>query len=343
MKNPKVYSLTGHGIIRRKKLADDGKSLRSQKSFSDDPFAERPSSSPINRTPTSFETRLKEDISINQTQEIIPDLPSRAQHPDELPQPRLKKSRPSTVVYDADFDALFSSSPLAQSTPRIRLNPTFQDGRATLKNVPADTPSFFDPETSSVSRYSDMDIDIPFVATNHDLMGLDVKKKTSQTKNVGLATKSRDGKRMKKHPSPSKAELEVLESAMPDFPEQMSRSQTFNNLNSLSAMGYESTLPHGVLTSRDSNTKLPIPKPCEKGKGFGKYLKPDLTRTAGTMPELSKSKIPRLSDGASAKVRLEARQERRFMTRDPRDDINGGDLMDIDELQWDRTALMRRR
>lgn len=48
--NPKIYTLTGHGNVRRKPLADDGKSLRSRKSndHPDDPFSERPQSSKYN-------------------------------------------------------------------------------------------------------------------------------------------------------------------------------------------------------------------------------------------------------------------------------------------------------
>lgn len=46
LKNPKIFTLTGHGNIRRKPLAEDGKSLRSRKSTErvEDPFAEFPSS-----------------------------------------------------------------------------------------------------------------------------------------------------------------------------------------------------------------------------------------------------------------------------------------------------------
>jgi len=51
-----------------------------------------------------------------------------------------------------DFDDLLSSSPVAQSTPRIRLEPSFDEfGKKTLKNVPADAHSLFD--------NSDMDVD----------------------------------------------------------------------------------------------------------------------------------------------------------------------------------------
>lgn len=281
-------------------------------------------------------------MSIDQGQEYVPDLPSRAQHLDDLPLPRSKKTRPS-VIYDTDFDALFSSSPLAQSTPRIRLEPTFQDGRTTLKNVPADTRSLFDPESSG-SRYSDMDVDTSLVATNNESHEMDVKQKKLQTKDIAYVVKPNGGKRMKKHPSPSKAELESLENAMTDFPdEQMSRSQTYTNLSNFSAMDYESTSAVGALASKDANTKLPIPKTREKRRGFEKYLKPSLTRSAGTMPDLSRSKIPRYSDGSLGKIRLEARPERQFVTKGARDDINGGDLMDIDELQWEQTALMGRR
>lgn len=335
LKKQKIYNLTGHGIIERKQVAEDGRSLRSRQSASDDPFSERPNSSRYTRTPTSFETRLTEDMSIDPP-ERIPDLPTREHQADELPCSLSKRSRGSTLVYDTEFDALVSSSPVAQSTPRIRLEPTFEDGKKKLRNVPADTRSLFDPDNSSAAQFSDMDVDTPPTSMGNDHRESDSNTMSYDMKDFSLSAKSRDAKRMKKHPSPSKAELEVLEQSMTGFPRRVERSQTLHNLGDIED---SNTPAAGVLSVRDKNSKLPAPKSREQDDGFGKYLKPTLTRATGTMPDLSKSKIPRLSDTSLGKVRLEPRQERRFRTRDD----TGDDHMDIDELQWDRTALMGRR
>jgi len=82
LKNPKVYSLTGSGIIHRKPVADDGKSLRSVKSSiksrqsGEDSSLEAPQSSVLTRTPTSFETKLGDEISLDRSREFVRDLPS---------------------------------------------------------------------------------------------------------------------------------------------------------------------------------------------------------------------------------------------------------------------------
>lgn len=55
---------------------------------------------------------------------------------------------------DPDFEALFSSSPLGSSTPRLRLEPTFvENGHKVLQSVPTESPSYFDS--------AEMDVDQP--------------------------------------------------------------------------------------------------------------------------------------------------------------------------------------
>jgi hypothetical protein len=67
-------------------------------------------------------------------------------------------STPTDTDRYHNFDDLLSSSPVAQSTPRIRLEPSFDEcGKKTLKNVPADSHSLFD--NSDVGHYSDMEVD----------------------------------------------------------------------------------------------------------------------------------------------------------------------------------------
>jgi hypothetical protein len=80
---PKVNKSTSSGIIQRKPVADDGKSLRNVKSSSirsrqsgEDLFLQGLQSSVMTRTPTSFESKPEDEMSLNQSSEFIPDLPS---------------------------------------------------------------------------------------------------------------------------------------------------------------------------------------------------------------------------------------------------------------------------
>ncbi|KAL5324515.1 hypothetical protein ACEPPN_009061 [Leptodophora sp. 'Broadleaf-Isolate-01'] len=308
-KNPKIYTLTGHGNVRRKPLADDGKSLRSRKSTDhpDDPFSERPHSSSITRTPTSFENRLRDDASYDQGSEFIPDLPSRCHTPKYT---REKKVR--TSIYDDDFDAMLSSSPFAQSTPRIRLEPTFEeDGKKMLKNVSADTRSLFD------SDQMDIDSDTMSKAPSSQEP---VKRKNSLVKDYGVRYHS--SKKVKKHPSPSKAELEGLERALQDFLPR-SPSEGFPPLDDIYPLG-ESLAPAAALAPRDPNTKL------QDVKRRGMKLEP--LKITESMPILLSQ--PKKSLPASPRQNISPIDvSRRYMSRN-----TIADQMDIDELQWDDTA-----
>jgi hypothetical protein len=83
--NPKVFTLTGHGVIRRKPVADDGKSLRSIKSSiksrqsADGSFLGSRQSSILTRTPTSFENLFGDDMSLGQSSKFVPDVPSMSE------------------------------------------------------------------------------------------------------------------------------------------------------------------------------------------------------------------------------------------------------------------------
>ncbi|KAG4436417.1 hypothetical protein IFR05_008110 [Cadophora sp. M221] len=308
-KNPKIYTLTGHGNVRRKPLADDGKSLRSRKSTDhpDDPFSERPHSSSITRTPTSFENRLRDDASYDQGSEFIPDLPGRCHTPKYT---REKKVR--TSIYDNDFDAMLSSSPFAQSTPRIRLEPTFEeDGKKILKNVPADTRSLFD------SDQMDIDSDTMSKAPSSQEP---VKRKNSLVKDYGVRYHS--SKKVKKHPSPSKAELEGLERALQDFLPR-SPSEGFPPLDDIYPLG-ESLAPAAALAPRDPNKKL------QDVKRRGMKLEP--LKMTESMPILLSQ--PKKSLPASPRQNISPIDgNRRYMSHN-----NIADQMDLDELQWDDTA-----
>ena len=336
-KNPKVFNLTGHGIVPRKPVADDGRSIRSRKSNSTDPSSERPGSSGVTRTPTNLELSLNDDMSIDPNHEIIPDLPtSRPQSlKDSLPRGRKLKGSPLSNAYGTEnFDGLLSSSPLAQSTPRIRLEPTVEEnGRRTLKNVPVDFYSLFDPDTSSV-----MDVDsVPVNVQTGESFGVHIKRKSSLLRESALGFRCHS-KRTKKHPSPDKGELEGMEKILQEHP-PFGTSESLILDRAVEAQDetptyFSSALTSPVLSPRDPNPRVQSQsKSVEKRRrSIGLFPKSDLSGAGASSPDIrkrskiAKSLIPKPAVTPNTRPRQD---NRRFI----RDGIFSDSAMDIDELQ----------
>jgi hypothetical protein len=239
LQNLKISKMMGHGNVPRKPLADDGKSLRSRKS-DDDPFSERPFSRSTTRKPVGSQSRLRDDMSLDESSDDSPALPSRAVTPE-----RYKRGLPRRPATVPDFDALLSSSPLAQSTPRLRLEPTFEEnGKKVLKNVLAESRSVFDLDPDNSMLTSDMEIDgVDVPSRRVSVYSADVpRRKSSQTRQYRASLGNHGSKRMKKHPSPSKAELERLEYALRNFSTPSQEAEDF--------------VTSGVLTPKDGNLSL---------------------------------------------------------------------------------------
>ena len=280
-------------------------------------------------------------MSIDPNSEMIPDLPSsRPQSSREsLRRGKKLKGSPLSNTYDTEnFDALLSSSPLAQSTPRIRLEPTLEEsGRRTLKNVPADSRSLFDPDTSS-----DMDVDCtPVNPQTGEFLGFHIKRKNSLLKESALGFQCHS-KGTKKHPSPDKAELEGMEKLMQEHP-PFGTSETLVLPGTIEAQDkaptyFGSAFSAPVLAPRDSNPKIQDQaKGIEKRKRLGLFQKSELSRTVASSPDIHKrsktpkSLIPKPADTANTKPR----QDNRYSLRD---EVFNGTAMDIDELQRNESA-----
>ena len=67
----------------------------------------------------------------------------------------LRRKQTTHFNYEANIDAMLSSSPADQSTPRLRLEPTENAGTRSLTSVPTGDPSFFDSEMSTGSVEDD--------------------------------------------------------------------------------------------------------------------------------------------------------------------------------------------
>lgn len=334
--NSKVQSITGHGTIKRKPLAEDGKSLKSHQS-SDDPFSDDPHSSSIARTPTSFENRLKRESSSDRTHEFVPPFPERPSFPSEL-LPRASRYRNGQPSIDVDFDALFSSSPLAQSTPRIRLEPTFQeDGSSHLRNVLADTRSLFDHD-SSICQVDEMEVDMPPPRKTSSRRLLDaVKRRNSQLKEPAtLMVRSSSTRRTKRHPSPSKAELESLEVAFKKYshPERSRRDESDEVLTT----SFGDLRTGGALAPKDGNGMIMgvSTRKISKSTGLDIFSKLPASVAGSRITEsprrhhVKPSRMSMIPNQAGSACLREGPAVSKF-----HDD---GSSMDIDELQWNESA-----
>ena len=145
--------------------------------------------------------------------EDIPQLPARAQHlREEFPSMRHHR-----IQSNMD-DMLLSSSPDAQSTPRIRLEPSFErNGTTRLRNVSASSRSLFDPDSSSLGNPASMDFDtssshlLPTVGLNNH--GKRESSPVPEQSSLGLEPRAQvipRRKRAKQRPSSSKQDSKTL-------------------------------------------------------------------------------------------------------------------------------------
>lgn len=324
--NAKVFKLTGHGKVKRKPVADDGKSLRSRKS-DEDPFSEQPHPEGLTRVPTNFETRLRDDMSIDESRESSQDLPTHNFTPRKYP---MNHHRASVFT---DFDAILSSSPVAQSTPRIRLEPSYEmSGKKSLRNVAAETRSVFDFQIDDVS---DMEIDTELDESparkvpSHSASGTSgtpIRKRSQTQRYNGLNLRGRGSKRMKKHPSPSKAELESLEHALRRYPDVAFGGE---ELGASSKSATKDLGTSGVLTSRDANIRSREKRRSEIRNGDLKMI--------NLFPKSTES-MPNISGSFSQQQKRYSGTASHRSSSILNELADHPSMMDIDELSWDKTA-----
>jgi hypothetical protein len=335
-RNPKIQSLIGHGTIRREPIADDGRSLMSRKSVEVISIEDVRTTGA--RVLTSFDSRRQSKVSFDRSADIISSVPGRSQRfKDESRRP--PGARKMGSGFEVDFDALFSSSPVAQSTPRIRLEPTYEEsGDKKLRNVPADSRSLFDPNSSMREPLSDLAINsTPPQSTPP--RRLIVKRNNSQVKDVSLDVKSHISKRRKKHPSPSKAELEGLEDALVHYSPRLVSTEV--NMQEELTLRFGGLRTGETLKYKDSNAPMSQVAKCgKKGDRLGLFGKPKPASVGSSIAEpamqpllkaLKPSIIPKPTGAPTMKRRTENRKLQQLLQTDE-------SAMDTDELQWESTA-----
>lgn len=294
------------------------------------------------RALTSFGSRRQSNVSFDRSADVISSLPGRPhrfQHESRLLPGARKVGSGFEVDFEVDFDALFSSSPIAQSTPRIRLEPTFEDnGDKKLRNVPADSHSLFDPDSSMRDPLSDLGTKAT-PPQNTAPRKLVVKRNNSQVKDISLGVKSHMSKRRKKHPSPSKAELEGLEDALAHYSPPMASMDAKTQEELTLSFGELRT--EDILKTKDNNAPLSqAAKRGKRGNQLGLFGKPKQAVAGSSMAEPARrpalktpkpSMIPKPAGAPTMKHRTESRKFQPLTQTDE-------SAMDTDELQWESIA-----
>lgn len=305
--------LTGHGKIPRKPVAGDGMLLKSRSAYN--LHSRVPVSSDDDaQTPPGFDHQ-HETTAPDSVGDLSRDMQGRNE---ELP--RLANTTEPLPSYDTDVDSQFSSSPLAQSTPRIRVVAPRENRRLA---------------SGSDIDYSDMDLGITrrdSVAPEPNQNGIPVRLR-------------RFSNRVKKHPSPSKAELEKWGETMGEIL-GVRTPLKFSQADEEAGSSVDSRQMSGILGPKSTNANLQEQmKEPDTGNG-GATLQISDMATASTSTSVDnvsgrnkgRKSISRPRSMTKIRSREGPRRGRSCSTADLAKD----DLMDIDELQLEQPPLMKK-
>ncbi|KAF7860326.1 hypothetical protein EAF04_008453 [Stromatinia cepivora] len=352
----KLQNLTGIPRIHRKPLNTDRRSFHSQQSALTDPFTEPPSSSDQTMPPSTFNSQM---LGIGSLPEFS--SPPRAN--------KKVSSHQNKKGFD-DLDSLLTSSPLAQSTPRLRLecNHTDPDRSRRMQKVDAGSPSVLDHnafiENSQV--YQGMLAGSPVKLKDQNQpehlrnlvqqVGM-LREKTvnnfvaavqtlsGSTSDSGFAPLNR---KWKKNPSPSKARLEELSRNLPYFPEpepilyRVHKHKDSNDIHKATFALREKRktndqenkeLLEGLLTSDEESQDSEESEDIEQSFPRKAIM---LTRASTSLPLINLSSRPISASQSSPTLGVEGLEVRASVQ--PRNIMDQDDsIMDLDELQWDET------
>lgn len=234
----KVQRIVG-GHVTRKPVADDGKSLRTGPSI-DDPFSE------VGRPRTNPQIVKKNQKLFLDDQDIMSLTPE-------------KYFESERGFYDDIDDGILSTIPVGSSTPRsrqTRLSTTSYDASPTHDSV----------ETVGLPQVA-VTVALSKPTVNFEIRGLKSDSDKSREKrlldvegqcwlNPPITTTSADAKgckRVKKHPSPSKMDLEDLRIALRDYTIFRSSTNSEDDLDELAKV-CDARTQH--LAPRDANQRM---------------------------------------------------------------------------------------
>ncbi|OHW94866.1 hypothetical protein CSPAE12_06462 [Colletotrichum incanum] len=271
------------GCIVRKPVPIDG-SVGS----SDDPFSE---AYEIIRTPTPFEHRLK--ISIDSTDDIppVPTLNPFAAERD----------------FDTDLEGILSEKPLCASTPRTR---------TIRKAVPHDSPS------KRYAKADDRHLATPNEAEGSTVARSIVPRKLKLAGGMRLFRDQADLS-MKKHPSPSKDDLNDLETRFRAYAIEQIKKAPAEEREALE-IKFAGLIGPNALTPRDKNVPMKSRATKDSMDELSNVAERQYTRESSGLSS-KKSRIPRPVEPAT-RIPFAPRFA-------PQRQPTNLDAMEIDELQ----------
>ncbi|KAL0942243.1 uncharacterized protein CTRU02_200129 [Colletotrichum truncatum] len=286
LNNQKVRSIVG-GRILRKPVSDDGRSLLSGgSSSSDDPFS---GPHELVRTPTPFEYRLKSSLDSTN----IPPIPSLNPFDSEK-------------GFDDDLEGFLSEKPLCASTPRVRSD---------KKAVPLESPS---------RRYAKIDDrHLTTLAQEEGVSsGINQRKLKLDLEGVRLFHDKYD-LGTKKHPSPSKDDLDDLETQFRAYAILQIQNAPANERDALTTK-FAGLIGTNALTLRDKN--LPM-KACS--------AKENITDDLGLVNERKHHRESSVISSRQSRIPRPIEPVTSLPTRrfGPQYQPTNSDALEIDELQ----------
>lgn len=240
--------------------------------------------------------------------------------------------------YDSNYDAPFSSSPIAQSTPRIHVHPILEEGDMRVKSLPFPPPT---PTKMHINTYfSDVDTQLgeSDLAPTQSVQNESVKERTK------LSARSSYVGRTKKHPSPSKAQLEKWEDFMsrypsPDLVANLSKADgacdsnvSLHPLSNILALKSTNSKLREAAKSQEKNSNIEIPQ-TQLPDAFKRSTADDTaSRSKGRKSFVFKNRCSKTRSRESTRS-----SHSRSVTLS-----RGIDAMEIDELQWDEPGLLKK-
>ncbi|KAF7904873.1 uncharacterized protein EAF01_005395 [Botrytis porri] len=347
----KLQKIAGNLKIPRKPLNSDVRSFHSQNSALTDPFTEPPSSGEQVMQPSTFGSQM-------------PEIGSAPEY-SSLDRANQKSSAHQSNRDFDDLDSLLTSSPLAQSTPRLRLvcNHTDPDRTRRMHKVDAGSPSVLDHNAFAEDSelYKGMLADSPVKSKDQSQpehlrnlvqhVGLfrektvnnfvaAVQTLSGSTSDSGFAPLAR---KWKKNPSPSKARLEELSRRLPYFPDPepiLYRSHKHKDSKDINKATFASRekrktddqenkeLLEGLLTSNKNEQSQASEAEEEELSQSPRALR----RVSTSSPLINLSSRPVSLSQSSPTLGVEGLEVRAFAQ--PRNLMDQDDsMMDLDELQ----------
>ncbi|KAH8821049.1 hypothetical protein F5884DRAFT_72364 [Xylogone sp. PMI_703] len=261
------------------------------------------------------------NISIRSVSESVPRLAYDSyEHFDGGPEPILEDSQ---LGYEVHPGELVSSSPIAQSTPRVR---SVQNHES-----PTMLPELGEGEHVEVYRTDGRLFDIS------NSRGIDViKRKNSQVREVGSTMKAHLAKRFRKHLSPRQSN---------PFPRKPGRDSGIHQDAKSAGKSHFITSLEGIkrntiLTPKDPNAKLLQPtKHCgtEYGGNRASMRSEYIAPSEALSWKSKRARVPkplRVSNKGTLSM-LIAQSEPQVQQSQTARDHDSDSLMDTDELQWD--------